>query len=210
MQRLDRAAVAAPPCLANYRHGRDRWDDVNNEDRIQIRDRLEQMQGRHCAYCEGALDELGQHIEHFRRKHHFQALTFAWNNLYWSCDQKDSCGHYKDHGAGPYDIGDLVEPCTDDPDAFFRFRADGTISIRYGLQGTALRKAEETLRVFNLNPQWGRLRHMRKAALSGYVKMVDDCGGFSVNELQELLQQELADASEYPFFTAIRHVLTEP
>jgi len=107
MRRLDRAAVPSPPCLANYLPGRDKWDDVNNEDRIQIRVRLEQMQGRRCAYCEGALDALGQHIEHFRRKHHFQALTFEWSNLYWSCDQKDSCGHYKDHGAGRMTLGTL-------------------------------------------------------------------------------------------------------
>ena len=210
MRRLDRAAVPSPPCLVNYLPGRDKWDDVNNEDRIQIRVRLEQMQGRRCAYCEGALDALGQHIEHFRRKHHFQALTFEWSNLYWSCDQKDSCGHYKDHGAGPYDIGDLVEPTIDDPDTFFRFRADGTISVRYGLQETDVHRAEETLHVFNLNPQRGRLRHMRKAVLSGYVGMIDECEGFSANELQELLAAELAQAATEPFSTAIRHVLTEP
>jgi uncharacterized protein (TIGR02646 family) len=210
VRRLNRASVASPSCLAKYRPGRDNWDDLDNEDRIQIRQRLEQMQGRYCAYCEGALDALGQHIEHFRRKRQFQGLTFTWSNLYWSCDQKDSCGHYKDHGAGPYDVNDLIEPSTDDPDTFFRFRADGTISVRYGLEETEAHKAAETLRVFNLNPQWGRLRQMRKAALSGYVRMIDDCEGFSANELQELLGEELAQAATQPFSTAIRHVLTEP
>jgi uncharacterized protein (TIGR02646 family) len=156
------------------------------------------------------LDALGQHIEHFRRKHHFQHLTFEWNNLYWSCYQDDSCGRYKDHGAGEFNVNDIIDPCVDDPDLFFRFRSDGTISIRYGLQEEQRHRAEETLRVFNLHAQWGRLRHMRKAALSGYVAMIDGCDGFSADELQELFGEELAQAATQPFSTAIRHVLTEP
>ena len=90
-----------------------------------------------AGIARGHLDALGQHIEHFRRKKHFPELTFTWANLYWSCDQTDSCGHYKDHGAGAYNVNDLVELCIDDPDEFFRFRADGTISIRPGLSAAA-------------------------------------------------------------------------
>jgi uncharacterized protein (TIGR02646 family) len=155
---------------------------------------------------------LGQHIEHFRRRAqgHFPQLTFVWSNLYWSCDQQDSCGHYKDHGAGPYNVNELIDPGVDDPDVFFRFRSDGSISVRYGLQASDIHRAEETLRVFNLHPQWGRLRNMRKAAVSGYVSMIDEAAGFTANELRDLFMEELAVAASLPFFTAIRHVLTEP
>jgi hypothetical protein len=130
--------------------------------------------------------------------------------LYWSCDQTDSCGHYKDRGAGPYLVNDLIEPCVHDPDKYFRFRTDGTISVRSGLSELDNNRAEETLRVFNLNPTWGRLRNMRKTAVSGYVSMIVGCDGFSIAELQELLANELAQAAALPFSTAIRHVLTEP
>jgi hypothetical protein len=51
---------------------------------------------------------------------------------------------------------------------------------------------------------------MRKAAVAGYVAMIDGCGDFSSDELQELFRQELTEAEALPFFTAIRHVLTEP
>jgi uncharacterized protein (TIGR02646 family) len=210
MQKLNRNAIAAPTCLATYQHPAHNWNDVLTQDKDQIRTHLEQMQGRRCGYCEGPLDALGQHIEHFRRKKHFPELTFSWGNLYWSCDQTDSCGHYKDHGAGAYDVNELVEPCIDDPDQFFRFRTDGTISIRPGLSASAQRKAEETLRVFNLNPKWGRLRNMRKAAVSPYVSFVDKDVKFSVNELREFFSDELSHAVALPFYTAIRHVLTEP
>jgi uncharacterized protein (TIGR02646 family) len=212
MRSLNRAIINEPPCLANYHHGHHRWDDLTPQDKDQIRHQLEQMQGRRCAYCEGSLDALGSHIEHFRRKRqgHFPNLTFTWSNLYWSCDQKDSCGHHKDHGAGAYDVNDLVDPCNDNPDLFFRFRTDGTINVRNGLGAQNTHKAEETLRVFNLNPQWGRLRNMRKAAVSAYVSFVDGCVGFSAAELHDFFTDELAAAAALPFFTAIRHVLTEP
>src|SRR4051812_18958917 len=125
MRWLDRNAVPAPACLATYQHGLHTWDDVTPLDKSHIRAALEQMQGRRCAYCEGSLDALGRHVEHFRRKHaaHFPHLTFVWTNLYWSCDQADSCGRFKDHGAGAYDPDDLIDPCVEDPDRLFRFRS---------------------------------------------------------------------------------------
>jgi uncharacterized protein (TIGR02646 family) len=209
MRRLDRASVGEPACLANYQYGQHNWDDVEPGHRSQIRTQLELMQGRRCAYCEGSLDALGQHIEHFRRRHDFQHLTFAWSNLYWSCYQEDSCGRYKDHDAGAFNANDLIDPCIDDPDMFFRFRADGTISVRQGLQAAQQHRADETLRVFNLHAEWGRLRNMRKAVLAGYVAMVDGCEDFSVNDLNELFAEELTRAMTQPFFTAIRHVLTQ-
>src|SRR5882724_11552802 len=192
MHRLNRAIVEPPACLADFRHNTHSWDNEAFVARKgEIRARLEEMQGCRCAYCEGPLDVLGQHIEHFRRKHNFPELTFAWTNLYWSCDQSDSCGHYKDHGAGAYNVNDLIEPGLDDADHFFRFRSDGTISIRYGLSAPDKRKAEETLRVFNLHPRWGRLRNMRKAAVSKYVYLVDPSSGFALSELQDLFRDEL-------------------
>jgi hypothetical protein len=68
MRKLDRASFATPPCLTNYQPGTHTWKDVTHADKAEIRQHLEQMQGRRCAYCEGSVDSLGQHIEHFRRK----------------------------------------------------------------------------------------------------------------------------------------------
>jgi uncharacterized protein (TIGR02646 family) len=213
MRQLDRAAVPAPPCLAAYNHGVHTWSDLSGEHKAAIRARLETMQGRRCAYCEGSIDSLGQHIEHFRRKGDaaFRYLTFDWSNLFWSCDQNDSCGHFKDHGAGAYDPAELVNPCEDDPDRFFIFRADGTISARSGLTTQDEHRARETLRVFSLHPQWGRLRNMRKAAVTPYVSYVADASseGFSDDDIRELIAGELQAACDLPFYTTIRHVLTE-
>jgi hypothetical protein len=42
------------------------------------------------------------------------------------------------------------------------------------------------------------------------VSLVDGDVAFSVNELQEFFSEELSQAVTQPFFTAIRHILTEP
>jgi uncharacterized protein (TIGR02646 family) len=211
MRKLDRSICTAPACLGSYTHGAHTWGNVSPSHKGEIRTQLETMQGRRCAYCEGSVDSLGQHIEHFRRRYHYPALTFDWSNLFWSCDQTDSCGHFKDRGAGEYNVDHLINPCCDDPDAFFIFQADGTISIRNGLSEVDQRRATETLRVFSLDAKRGRLRAMRKAAVSGYV---DDANiafneGWSPDDIRTLFQAEMKIARDLPFYTAIRHVLTE-
>lgn len=211
MRKLNRATAETPQCLANFVHGRNNWDDLDFNHREKIRVCLEQMQGRRCAYCEGDLDALGQHIEHFRPKGAYPHLTFAWVNLYWSCYKDDSCGRYKDHGAGAFDVVDLIDPCSDDPDMYFRFRSDGTISVRSGITQYQEHRARETLRVFNLDPEWGRLRRMRQRELVGYGYLVQQAlnVGFAPDEVRELLDDELKAAEALPFSTARRHVLTE-
>ncbi|QHD69698.1 TIGR02646 family protein [Sphingobium yanoikuyae] len=211
MRKLDRSVCPAPPCLGGYHHGTHSWGDVAPDDKAEIRTHLETMQDRRCAYCEGDIDSRGQHIEHFRRKSRHPALTFDWDNLFWSCNQTDSCGHFKDQGAGSYIVEDLVNPCCDDPDAFFIFQADGTISIRDGISAPDRHRASETLRVFSLDADWGRLRAMRKIAVSGYVTDADTAfnEGWPPDDIREFFAEELDYSRYLPFSTAIRHVLTE-
>ncbi|MCY2968272.1 MAG: TIGR02646 family protein [Planctomycetota bacterium] len=211
MHRLDRSAVLAPKCLDSYRHGANTWSDVTEEHRQQIRGQLEQLQGRRCAYCEASLDQLGQHIEHFRRRSQFPRLTFEWTNLLWSCDSSQHCGHYKDQGAGPYDPDELIDPCVDDPDRYFQFHSDGSIRLRLGLKPHEKSRAEESLRVYNLDSTRGPLRHMRMSMCAGYVQIGAELADFAQNvgpdEWRQYLELELASTRELPFCTAIRHTL---
>ena len=211
MRKLDSAIATVPVCLASYTHGRDTWDDVTGDHKREIRASLEQMQGRRCAYCEGPLDSLGQHIEHFRRKNpkHFPHLTFAWANLYWSCDQTDSCGHYKDRGAGAYSPNDLIDPCADDPSLFLRFRSDGTVDVRPGLSQRDEFRARETLRVFNLHDEFGRLRNMRKATSSTYLQLVSELAAFDAAERSAYAQIEIQATASEPFSTVVRHMFED-
>jgi uncharacterized protein (TIGR02646 family) len=209
MRKLDRATATAPGCLASYAHGRDNWGDVSHDDKQQIHASLEQMQGRRCAYCEGPLDSLGKHIEHFRRKSLFVHLTFAWPNLYCSCDQNDSCGHFKDQGADPYDPGDLLDPCADDASLFLHFRSDGTIDVRLGISAADAHRARETLRVFNLHVKFGRLRSMRKQVASMYLSTVEELATWSPDERREYARHEIQATASEPFSTVVRHMFED-
>lgn len=209
MRKLDRAPATVPACLALYVHGRDKWNDVTRPHKQEIRASLEQMQGRRCAYCEGPLNSLGHHIEHFRRKKHHVQLTFAWANLYWSCDQNDSCGHFKDHGAGAYNPNDLIDPCADDPSNFLRFRSDGTVGVCPGLSTRDEFRARETLRVFNLHTEFGRLRNMRKAAASRYLQFVSELAALDARERSEYAQMEIQETAAEPFSTVVRHMFED-
>lgn len=211
VRKLNRLACPAPACLKDYHPGAQTWQDLSTDHRAEIRAQLQLMQGERCAYCEGDIGVLGQHIEHFYPKAAYPARTFDWTNLYWSCDRTDSCGHFKDGRGAPYNVAHLIEPCVNDPDDFFIFRADGTISVRPGLSAQDENRARETLRVFALDANRGRLRAMRKAAVSGYVQLADEAfsAGFSAGEIRILLAEELQVTTNLPFSTAIRHVLTK-
>lgn len=211
MHRLERQAVLPPTCLARYRHGRDNWRDVSAEHRTELRVTLEQLQGRRCAYCEGPLDTLGEHIEHFRRRHTFPHLTFEWENLFWSCNQDHHCGRHKDSASGPYDPEDLINPAIDDPECFFRFSSDGTIRLIHGLSPDEERRAKETLRVFKLDHENGPLRRMRELYCVAYVRIgaeIAQLASDSMDLSQQFLEDELERTRGLPFETAIKHTLT--
>lgn len=212
MHKLDRTAVPAPPCLSSYAHGSQNWGDLTPEHKNEVRTHLEQLQGRRCAYCEASLDICGQHIDHFRPKHRFQSLMFAWNNLFWSCDSGDRCGHFKEHGAGPYRPEELIDPSIDDPERFFRFFSDGSIRLKPGLTDAERHRANETLRVFNLDADHGPLRRMRRTHCAGYITVGEEIAEMAQYAAPEewslILDLELASTRHLPFATAIKHTLS--
>jgi uncharacterized protein (TIGR02646 family) len=215
MKCLDRTRVPAPPCLCRYQHGRDNWGAVDASDKEEIQRHLDRLQGGLCAYCEGSLDVLGRHIEHLRQRSSFPKLTFEWENLFASCTQEDSCGRYKDNHAERFNPGDLLNPCDpgDDPDQFFRFRTDGTIDVRAGLAAREQHRARETLRVFNLDPDHGRLRSMRRRAVEAYQAVEPDiCSAlleFSDEERRAFIREEIERTRNEPFSTVIRHLFLD-
>jgi uncharacterized protein (TIGR02646 family) len=211
MHHLDRTHIPSPTCLNNYQYGRNNWGDLTSDDRNEIRTALEELQGRRCAYCECDLDKNGQHIEHFQQRGRYPQGAFEWGNLFWSCGHDDSCGIHKDR-CGMYNHNDLIKPDLEDPECFFLFVADGSIALRADLNPAQRRRAEETLRVFNLNAQWGRLRRMRESAASGYLKVLDEIAELrailSTEEIEAYIAQEFSYTQDLPFCTAIKHVLT--
>ncbi|MCP4119750.1 MAG: TIGR02646 family protein [Desulfobacteraceae bacterium] len=212
MHKLERPQ--APACLAKYKHGQNNWGDVSSEEKLQIWQRLDEMQQKRCAYCESQINKDSEnkdaHIEHFRQRSRCPQETFKWSNLFGSCNRQDSCGNHKDR-LPPYDPADLIKMDEENPDDYFLFVADGTIALRKNLTERQKHRAEESLRVFNLNPQHGALRYMRKATVQGYLQtaeeLVEMALKFDAEEWLPLLEEELNATKDLPFATAIRHIM---
>lgn len=224
MRFLDRSQAPAPTCLASFDHRHHTWDDVTAADRAAIRAGLTALHGRRCAYCEGSLDQLDEHIEHLCQRSRHPNRTFDWANLFLSCTRMDSCGKHKDtcgqsnaacadhaNHCHAYECKNLIDPGREEPERFFRFLSDGSIVLRSGLSDDDAFRARETLRVFSLDARHGRLRKMRARAVSGHQQTIADLGEYAAalpaSDWLPFLKQELAAARDQPFSTAIKHAL---
>lgn len=209
MHKLNRGI--APTCLAAYQHGRDNWNAVTSMEKSTIWTMLEMMQAKRCGYCEADISDGHKHIEHFRQKGRDPTTTFLWSNLFGSCNREGSCGKHKDN-CDTYNPADLIKPDVDDPEHFFVFVSDGTIAVRQNLSAHDQHRANETLRIFNLDAKHGPLRRMRQQAAAGYIQMSEEfcalADEYPDDEWRPLLDLELISIINFPFFTAIKHVLT--
>ncbi|WP_433924673.1 retron Ec78 anti-phage system effector HNH endonuclease PtuB [Vreelandella sp. 21] len=161
MKKLYRPEIG-PACLNTFDHNIHVWSSMKNKK--QVWEKLEEMQDGFCCYCESFAYKGNGHIEHFFHKGEdrngyspYKHLTFNWENLFGSCglDGGDRCGHYKDKkgqsGPGDYNPCDIIKPDLDNPEDFFEYLPTGIISVKESLSCNDKKRANETLRVLNLN-----------------------------------------------------------
>ena len=91
------------------------------------------------------------------------------------------------------------------------FVSDGTIAARSTLSDHARRRADETLRILNLDARHGALRERRRQAAAGYLQTAQElqkiAETFDESEWQPFLEAELETIQDEPFVTVIRHAL---
>lgn len=200
-----------PSCLSQYQHGLDNWGSVTQDHKSEIWLKLDEMQQHRCAYCEAVIKteraNSNAHIEHLRQRRSYPQGTFLWSNLFGSCNRQDSCGKHKDN-LPPYNQQDLIKMDEEDPEQFLAFLADGNVVPVKGLSPSDRHRAEETIRIFNLN---GALRQIRETAVKGYLQTAEELAAYA-EEFDEvdwlpLLQDELSQIKDLPFTTAIKHML---
>ncbi|MFY9261689.1 MAG: retron Ec78 anti-phage system effector HNH endonuclease PtuB [Gallionella sp.] len=199
----------APAGLDRYKHGQDTWGNGIPSESVRqaIWDKLNAMQGGRCAYCEAAIGEGKRHIEHFRQRGRYPQGTFAWDNLFGSCHRQGCCGDHKDKQQ--YTPNDLIKPDEEDPEHFLIFAADGSVSPRANLSPQEKHRAEETIRIFNLD---GALKQIRQRAISGYIQTAEEFASmaavFDESEWLPLLEKEIQATAHLPHSTAIKHILS--
>lgn len=149
------------------------WDSFSKTpDHTILGDSLYSVQDGYCAYCETYLKSKAQgHIEHLERRSEHQEKTFDWNNLFFSCLSRTSCGKYKDEHGIRFSRGNIVDPSQENLSDFFTFNMIGEILAK---DGAGKHRAEETIRVFNLNDP-GLVQKRRSAGItvSGYFDKTD-------------------------------------
>jgi uncharacterized protein (TIGR02646 family) len=200
-----------PACLRNPPADHS-YGSLRAADRGQIRTALHAIQGARCAYCERRTGiEVGDgHIEHFRCQTDHPNLDLDWSNLFWSCNDENSCGKFKDgcvRGGGHrarFNPADLIDPSVDDPDAFLLFVTDGTVQLQAGLDDADVRRAQETLRVFNLAAS-AYLRKAREDAVRAYLRHVQWMQDHAPALLPDYVAEAQAEAAGAPFSAVVRH-----
>lgn len=198
----------APKCLSTFKHGTHNWEAVDSTQKAEIWQCVDSMQGLRCAYCEAGIDHQDRHIEHFVQKGRDPTKTFAWSNLFGSCNRDDSCGRFKDGNGRPYRDQDLIKPDAEDPETYLVFEPHGSVRPRSGLTAADTIKASETIRIFNLD---GILKAIRRVEVIGYLQTAEEIAEFFAIDPalgQQCLDQEMQATARLPFATAIKHVLT--
>jgi uncharacterized protein (TIGR02646 family) len=213
MHALNRNAVPVPPCLTAPPAGRS-YGNLHGNEKAEIRDRLLDLQKHRCAYCERRTGEERDegHIEHFRNQAGHDHLSLVWDNMFWSCNDERTCGKHKDKcrrqsgNWAAFNPNDLIDPCHDDPNNFLLFVVDGTIRPREGLDAVDLRRALETLRVFQLADS-AYLRKSREDAVKPYVGAIDSLLSAGADLVVRYVKSEVAKIDSAPFATTIRQYL---
>ena len=129
------------------------WDKtfLASAEHEAIGDCLYERQSHHCAYCDTRINSKENgFIEHLERRSDNPQRTFDWNNMFFSCKHPESCGYFKDGDKTKQSFvpTDIVDPSAEDPADFFVYGMNGKISAR---NAASAHRADETIRVFNLN-----------------------------------------------------------
>ena len=149
------------------------WDSfIGSSAHIAIGDQLYEQQDHYCAYCEIYLhDKEDGFIEHLERQRDNSKRIFDWSNMFVSCRKHDSCGIYKDDHAGNFKLADIIDPSRENPSDFFQYDLQGNILPRKNLTDVQRKRAEETIRIFNLNcPRLKSIRLKAVEAVSFFLQ----------------------------------------
>ncbi|WP_370556665.1 TIGR02646 family protein [Edwardsiella tarda] len=206
-----------PDVLSEFDHSIHDWKNFKRKHKALVWVDLVKMQGKRCAYCERKIDinnSDDKHIEHFFRRSRHRDLTFEWSNLFGSCAETNHCGFYKDEQD--YEEQDLIKADCDDPANYFHFSINGNMNIRSGLSRYDQRRAEVTIRVFNLNGEGRGVKTERINAISETLSLINNFislanefiedGSYNDDIRNEIRCEYYQEIEPRPFSTALRDI----
>lgn len=149
-----------PACLDSAEEQGWSWDYFVQNDKAgyQVcRQQANSEQSGVCGYTELPLNvgAVNVHFDHYRKKGIYPELRFKWDNLFaavkdnrFGADFKDQIVNGRNHKQV---YASILSPLTVNLQDYFHYATSGEIEPSSELSEENLRKAEETIRVFNLN-----------------------------------------------------------
>ncbi len=166
----------------------------------EIKDLLkgESMFNGKYAYCESQILHIDYgHIEHFYPKSKYPEKAFDWENLLLACGVCNGINQKGDNF--PIDNNDplLINPCEDNPDAYFTFEYDSEAELA-SVYGKNM-KGETTEKLLKLNRR-ELIRHR-----SEFIKKLVILASHSSQNIQakKLLEEACEAQSEYSAFARV-------
>ncbi|HFL4139331.1 TPA: TIGR02646 family protein, partial [Escherichia coli] len=105
----------------------------------------------------------------------------------------------------------LIKPDEENPDDYLLFLTTGEVVPAIGLTGRALKKAQETIRVFNLNGDiklFGSRRTAVQAIMPNVEYLYTLLEEFDEDDWNEMLRDELEKIESDEYKTALKHAWT--
>lgn len=178
------------------------WDELHTKHKIVYQDTKFSIcvdeQDCLCGYTELPINDIiNSHIDHYRKRSIFPHLTFEWNNFIVSVMDNDFGANYKDHNyckcKNDYDC--ILNPVEDDCQNYFSYTCLGEIKPRKGIDAVMSKKAENTIKAFNL--QHEALQRRRASILShieaykGQLEKKDIISILSGNGFKSFIEYQL-------------------
>lgn len=210
MKKIDKGTIQPPQCLNKFKNGMDNWNNLSIEDKSQIRDRLNLAQNFQCAFCERKFDQkLKSHIDHFLNKHSYPQYEFYWNNLFNSCNNNDTCGHFKDSPKNTFLTLNIINPDKDEPIDYLTCWISGEIAPTENIKLVDRTLANSTINRLNLNaPRLKSLRKMYLNILEKELEEIEKCN-FPDSEKTTLLNEIFEDYKNREFKLALVSYLSK-
>lgn len=136
------------------------WDEFVSDDHEgyqSCREQANTEQQGVCAYTELLLDvdKVTVHFDHYKKKSIYPKLRFKWDNLFAAVKDNRFGADYKDgiiNGSNHNQMyASILSPVAAKLQDFFHYSTSGEIEPMSGLSEENQKKAEATIRVFNLN-----------------------------------------------------------
>lgn len=135
------------------------------------------------GYTELPLKLENSHIDHFYKRSLFSQMVHSWDNFIVDSLDETYGARYKDkHVRNTDENIKLINPATENPHLFFKYKVDGRITPLDLLSENDKDRAECTIHAFNLNePSLVERRRI-------LIKNVDDYGDASLEQLLDWLK----------------------